>query len=104
LFKVVKIIVLAVIAGVAAFMIYDYLEGPVPVVIAKKQQTATSQISKKVVPISTRQLRRGEITYWEVRTPGGAWLDCAGDCAETYRREILDHWETRDEDAPGGAR
>lgn len=35
---------------------------------------------------------------YEVRLPGGVWIHCAGDCADTLRREKLDFWETREED------
>lgn len=38
---------------------------------------------------------------WQVRLPGGAWIDCARDCADTLRRESLDFWETQREESDG---
>lgn len=101
MFSIVKLAVVTLIAVVAAYMAYDALEGPEPVVIGNGKATSKSHFSDKVATAATRQLQRGSVTYWQVRTPGGAWLDCSGDCAETYRREILDYWETRDEEGPG---
>lgn len=38
-----------------------------------------------------RQGRKG----YEVRLPGGTWVDCARNCSETLRRETVDFWESR---------
>ena len=32
---------------------------------------------------------------YEVRLPGGTWIDCARNCSETLRRETVDFWESR---------
>ena len=37
-------------------------------------------------------------TFRDVELPGGSWIDCGGDCAETVRREHLDFWETKREE------
>ena len=39
-------------------------------------------------------VRAGRKGY-EVRMPGGTWIDCGRSCAETLRRETVDFWETR---------
>lgn len=98
MFSLVKIAVIAFLATIAAYMIYDMVEGPVPVVIGKGQATAKSQTSDKIETVATRQLRKGDIIYWQVRTPDGGWLDCEKDCAETYRVQILDYLEALQED------
>ena len=42
----------------------------------------------------TAPVRRGRLGY-EVRLPGGNWIDCRRDCAETLRVETIDFWESR---------
>jgi hypothetical protein len=39
-------------------------------------------------------VRRGRLGY-EVRLPGGNWVDCRRDCAETLRVETIDFWQSR---------
>ena len=39
-------------------------------------------------------VRRGAKGF-EVRMPGGTWIDCARNCGETLRRETVDFWESR---------
>lgn len=39
-------------------------------------------------------VRAGRKGY-EVRLPGGTWVDCARNCSETLRRETVDFWESR---------
>jgi len=82
-------------------MLYDAFYGPSAEVIASGEVTVKSTRSAKSVTVETRQLRRGSRTYWEVGGREGAWIDCAGDCSETYRREVLDFWETREEESGG---
>ncbi|MEQ1697395.1 MAG: hypothetical protein ABL901_16305 [Hyphomicrobiaceae bacterium] len=31
----------------------------------------------------------------EVQLPGGTWIDCRGDCAETIKAEHTEFWETQ---------
>jgi hypothetical protein len=38
-------------------------------------------------------VRRARFGY-EVRLPGGNWVDCRLDCAEALRVESIDFWET----------
>jgi hypothetical protein len=38
----------------------------------------------------------------EVQTPGGSWIDCARNCAETLRRETVDFWENHGRDGQDG--
>lgn len=99
--SVLKYAVIAAAAAIGAWMLYDAFYDPKPDVIARGEVTVKSERSGKVVTIATRQLRRGSQTYWEVGGKGGAWIGCAGDCAEAYRREVLDFWETRDEESGG---
>jgi hypothetical protein len=40
-------------------------------------------------------VRRGSRGGFEVRMPGGTWIDCGRNCAETLRRETVDFWESR---------
>lgn len=39
-------------------------------------------------------VRMGRRSY-EVRLPGGTWIDCARNCSEALRRESIDFWESR---------
>jgi hypothetical protein len=38
----------------------------------------------------------------EVRLPGGSWIDCARDCAETLRRQSVDFWENHGREGRDG--
>jgi len=104
MFSILKLAFLIVFAALAAYMLYDAFEGPEPVVVGHGKVISKSELSKKSVERPTRQIARGELTHWEVETPEGMWLDCAGDCAETYRREVLDFWEARSQEDAGRAR
>lgn len=88
----------------AGYMLYDAFQGPEAVVIGHGKAISKSDFSKKSVERPTRQMARGSLKYWEVQTPEGLWLDCAKDCAETYRREVLDFWETRSNEQGGKGR
>ena len=96
---------LAVVLGVAAFVLagyslYDAFYGPPKVVLKSGTVTAQSKMDpEKKATRKTRQVQRGSDIFWEVELPGGLWLDCAGDCAEAYRREELDPWQTRKEES-----
>ena len=48
-----------------------------------------------VVTFRTRRVRAGDIFREEVELSAETWVDCAGDCAETVRKQKLDFWETR---------
>ena len=97
-------VIVAIVAGLAAWMLHDSFYGPPLEVTGQGTVTAKSRFSDKSVTRPTRQVRRGALAYSEVQTPGGAWIDCAGDCAETYRRQVLDLWETQQEEAGRGGR
>lgn len=56
--------------------------------------TAVSRYGNGTLTAPTRPARFG----YEVQLPGGVWIDCAGDCRETLRRQKLDYWETQQED------
>jgi hypothetical protein len=47
-----------------------------------------------------RQGRRG----WQVRMPGGTWIDCVRSCSDTLRRQTVDFWESNFRDGPGSGR
>jgi hypothetical protein len=46
-------------------------------------------------------VRRGRAGY-EVRMPGGTWIDCGRSCADTLRRETVDFWESRNSPTGNG--
>ena len=37
-------------------------------------------------------VRKGPQGRFEVRLPGGTWLECGRSCADTLRRETVDFW------------
>jgi hypothetical protein len=41
-------------------------------------------------------VRRGRNGY-EIRLPGGTWIECRRDCSQTLRQETVDFWETQRE-------
>ena len=51
----------------------------------------------------TGAIRRAYGGY-EVRLPGGTWIFCKRDCANTLREESIDFWETRRERGGGDRR
>lgn len=43
---------------------------------------------------------------WQVRLPGGTWIDCVRSCSDTLRRNTVDFWESgtsnsRGDNSPG---
>jgi hypothetical protein len=38
-------------------------------------------------------VRRGPVG-WQVRLPGGTWIDCVRSCAQTLRQQSIDFWES----------
>ena len=83
------------VAGLAGYALYDALWGPQPVVLGYDRVEAKSRYdANRVERARTRAMRRGDVRYREVELPGGSWISCEGDCAETYRRRHLDHYET----------
>ncbi len=50
---------------------------------------AESHWGKGTVSGPVRQGHRG----WQVRLPGGSWVDCERSCSDTLRRQTVDFWE-----------
>jgi len=48
----------------------------------------------------TAPLRRASNDY-EFRLPGGTWMSCKQSCKDTFRREVIDFWETMRENSGG---
>ena len=87
----------AVMAGILAYAFYLQWKHPRRVT-GHGQVTAQSRYTPgKSVTLRTRDLVGAGTTFKEVELPNGTWIDCAGDCAETVRREHLDFWETKRE-------
>jgi len=38
-------------------------------------------------------VRRGPVG-WQVRLPGGTWINCVRSCVQTLRQQTVDFWET----------
>lgn len=38
-------------------------------------------------------VRRGPVG-WQVRLPGGTWINCERSCAQTLRQQSVDFWES----------
>ena len=53
--------------------------------------TAESRYSVATISAPVRQV--GNHRY-EVRLPGGSWVDCGRSCSDTLRRETVDFWQT----------
>lgn len=51
---------------------------------------AESRWGKGTVSGPVRPGRHG----WQVRLPGGTWVDCVRSCSETLRRQTVDFWES----------
>jgi hypothetical protein len=49
----------------------------------------------------TGPVRRGPLGRFEVRLPGGTWLECGRSCAETLRRQTVDFWQNHGREAGG---
>lgn len=98
------ILLVAAALLLGGWMLYESIYGPEAVVTGQGSVTITSRYSDKTVTRPTRQLRRGDLAYEEVQSPDGGWVDCAGDCAEAYRRKVLEYWETQQEESGGSGR
>jgi hypothetical protein len=57
--------------------------------------TTKGRYSAHEVSAPVRQGRHG----YEVRLPGGTWVGCKGDCAQTLRESTVDFWQTQRERA-----
>lgn len=62
-------------------------------IVATGSVTMADPRTGQPVTFDTRTREVGSIRLEEVRSPGGAWIDCSGDCRETLRREHLEFWE-----------
>lgn len=49
----------------------------------------------------TGPVRRGP-NGWQVRLPGGTWVNCVRSCSETLRLQTVDFWKTVGREAPDG--
>lgn len=98
------ILLLFAALGLGGWMLYDAGHGPEAVVTGQGSVTVKSRYSDKSVVRPVRQLRRGDLVYEEVQSADGGWIDCAGDCAEAYRRKVLEYRETQQEEAGGRGR
>ncbi|MGI9407718.1 MAG: hypothetical protein ACR2O4_15195 [Hyphomicrobiaceae bacterium] len=66
------------------------------VVLSYGEVTATSRFGKGgPVMVRTRRVKTGELVFEELEQGPDTWIDCAGDCAETLRKQDVDFWETR---------
>jgi hypothetical protein len=54
--------------------------------------TAESRFGHGTVQGPVRLARAGN---YEVRLPGGTWISCGRNCAETLRIESIDFWENK---------
>ena len=64
---------------------------------------AESRYGAASIAAPVRSLGNGR---YEVRLPGGTWVDCHLSCSETLRRETVDFWQnhsghTNGDDGPG---
>lgn len=62
--------------------------------------TAESQWGNGTVSGPVRRGQHG----WQVRLPGGSWIDCVRSCSDTLRRQSIDFWQSNGPNAPGSAR
>ena len=86
-----------VMVGVLAYGLYLQFKHPRKIT-GYGQVTAKSRHTPgKTISLRTRDVEGSGTTFKEVELPGGTWIDCGGDCAETVRREHLDLWETKRE-------
>lgn len=60
---------------------------------------AESWYGKGTVSGPVRPGRHG----WQVRLPGGTWIDCRRSCRETLRQETVDFWESQGPQSKGGS-
>ena len=60
--------------------------GPPPDYVVAESRWGNGSVSGPVRPS-----RHG----WQVRMPGGTWIDCVRSCSETLRRQTVDFWETQ---------
>jgi hypothetical protein len=79
-----------------------------PTVAAERRATAAPGVVGYVTADSrysgqsvSGPVRRGPQGRFEVRLPGGTWLDCGRSCSDTLRRETVDFWRNHG-GRPGG--
>lgn len=59
--------------------------------------TTKSRYGVQSTSAPVRQSRNG----YEVRLPGGTWVNCRRDCGQTLREETVDFWQTMREKRGG---
>jgi hypothetical protein len=79
----------AALAGAAALPAAAADKGPGAAPGVVGYVTADSRYSGSSV---SGPVRKGPQGRFEVRLPGGTWLECGRSCADTLRRETVDFW------------
>lgn len=51
---------------------------------------ATSHHNNGELVARTRQVRRGDLLFWEVELPDQFWVDCKKDCVDVLRKRAID--------------
>lgn len=93
--KILASLILVVVVGLGGTMLYWSLTTPV-VVLGTGEVMVESQFTPgKSAIVPTRKIAQGELRTEQVQLSDGVWVDCAGDCAEAFRRQSLDFWETQ---------
>ena len=88
----------AAVAGAATYAIYDIYWGPERAVLGYGRVTAKSRFYPNWIAYPrTRRVARGDGRFEEVELPGGVWIACQGDCAEAYRQNTMDFFDTLDD-------
>ena len=85
-------------AAVLAYGLYLQFKHPRRITGYGQVTAKSRHTPSQVITLRTRDVEGSGTTFKEVELPGGSWIDCGGDCAETVRREYLDLWETKRED------
>lgn len=81
------------VIGLAAYMFYFQRKYPKKVIEYGRVVSKSHYSPYKTVEVRTRRVQQADLDFWEVEISKDVWIDCAGDCAEEYRKAKSDFWE-----------
>ena len=84
----------ASVAGEAPEYLGRRREGYPPMVTAESRYGSSGTVTAPVRPARDH-------ARFEVRLPGGTWVDCHLSCSETLRRETIDFWQNHEPRSDG---
>lgn len=92
LIRLAPFVILGLGAGIVAWGLWNKRQHP-PRIVASGRIEVEDKATGRRLTLATRDVEIGAIRTTEVELPGGTWIDCAGDCREAVRQQLLEFWD-----------